>query len=128
IRYDNAQYGFGSRVKMKNTRILRRGYRHLIGRVLTTLIDIRFQLGIYDTQCGAKIFDKSTAQFVFRDPFVSSWLFDVEVFLRLRNVDPVVSGLEIPLLEWHEKKGSKLNTLTAWKIMKELFKIYSSYK
>lgn len=100
----NASYAFGSRILMENTRIRRNAWRHATGRIITTIVDLRYHLGIYDTQCGAKIFESAMAREIFRQPFHSNWLFDVEIFIRLRKKFPEARGLEIPLTEWREKK------------------------
>ena len=47
----------------------------------------------------------------FRDPFISRWVFDVEILARLvhrGNVNPHIAICEYPLMEWHDVKGSKI--------------------
>ena len=43
------------------------------------------KLPIYDSQCGCKVFRKDWVCFAFIDPFLSTWLFDVESFYILWN-------------------------------------------
>jgi hypothetical protein len=123
-----ASYAFGARIKLMNTLIVRKAWRHMTGRILATLIDFKFRMGIYDTQCGAKIFERSIAAYSFSEPFHSTWLFDVEIFLRIRKKFPDAAGIEVPLNAWGEKKGSKLNALSAGTVTNDMFKLYWHYK
>jgi dolichyl-phosphate beta-glucosyltransferase len=102
----------GSRVKRLGTNITRSLVRHYLGRVFATFASITLRLPVYDSQCGAKLFRRDAAEVAFADPFVSSWLFDVEVLARLRNhfgADGALRQiLEVPLGEWKHVDGSKL--------------------
>jgi dolichyl-phosphate beta-glucosyltransferase len=118
---------FGSRVKLLNSKIDRKWYRHIIGRIIITLINFKLKLGIYDTQCGAKILKTSLAKVAFSKPFYTSWLFDVEVFIRLNNAKLLFNAKEFPLLEWKDIEGSKLGWRTFIKIIKELYLLNKKY-
>jgi dolichyl-phosphate beta-glucosyltransferase len=106
---------FGARVKLLGRAIERHTWRHYFGRVFATVVSTMLELPIYDTQCGAKIF-RSTAGLgnVLRDPFVSPWLFDVEILARFRKEAARDSRAladmiyELPLAAWHDVAGSKL--------------------
>jgi dolichyl-phosphate beta-glucosyltransferase len=116
-----ATYIFGSRIKKLNSGINRKPVRHLIGRSIATIVDFRFKLGIYDTQCGAKIFLSNVVVAAFNKPFYCNWLFDVEIFLRLKQHNILKSGIEMPLTGWRDIGGSKLSYKSFPKICKELF-------
>jgi len=118
---------FGSRVLLLNSQIDRKWQRHVIGRVIITLINLKFKIGVYDTQCGAKIFSGDTIEVAFRDPFYTSWLFDVEVFLRLKRKGMLSNGVEFPLRSWRDVEGSKLSWKTSFKILRELYLLIKSY-
>lgn len=122
-----ATFIFGSRVLLMNYDIKRKWYRHIIGRIIVTLINYKFNLGIYDTQCGAKIFSKDLAVKAFEKPFHTSWLFDVEVFIRLKKQDLLVGGNELPLREWRDVEGSKLSWKHGVKILGELNQLFKHY-
>jgi glycosyltransferase involved in cell wall biosynthesis len=117
------QFLFGSRIKLLNSKINRKWYRHIIGRVIVTIIDFRTRLRIYDTQCGAKFFHASLIPIGFSERFLTSWLFDVEVFVRLRKAAKLNSGLEYPLDSWNDVAGSKLSLWSGFKIAKEIYLI-----
>jgi len=107
---------FGARVNLLGRSIRRKLTRHYIGRIFATVVASTLQLPIYDTQCGAKVFrvTEDLAE-LFRDPFLSKWVFDVEIIARSiasrRGTDrPQVREIiyEVPLMSWHDVGGSKL--------------------
>ena len=82
-------------------------------------------LSAYDTQCGAKIFKLDAVTKAFAQPFVSRWIFDVEILLRLGRHRVV----EHPLSVWCDVRGSKLNIpATAFRIIKDLWIIRGRYR
>ncbi|MEE9407538.1 MAG: hypothetical protein V3V28_05630 [Polaribacter sp.] len=102
------EYIFGSRILTLNNKIERKTYRHLIGRCIITFINFFFKLGVYDTQCGAKIFNKVILQTAISKPFATNWLFDIEIFIRLSKTQLLNSGIEYPLNKWKDINGSKI--------------------
>jgi glycosyltransferase involved in cell wall biosynthesis len=102
----------GSRLKRLSADIDRNGVRHLLGRVFATLASLTLDLPVYDSQCGAKLFRSTTISWLFGEPFVSTWCFDVEILARmsgrLGTVRTQQAVVEVPLIEWHEVAGSKL--------------------
>lgn len=123
----DTQIIIASRIKKANSIIKRSYFRHLVGRIIATVIDIRFQLGIYDTQCGTKIFTTKLVETVFEKPFLTSWFFDVEIFLRLRKQNPQLQLLEEPLFIWKDNGKSKLSMLSCFKVCKELLILIKNY-
>lgn len=114
------RFVMGSRVKLLNYNIHRKTHRHIIGRIIITLANTKLKLGIYDTQCGAKIFPAGIATEAFSEPFQTSWLFDMEIFLKLKKKGLLQYGSEFPLLEWKDVDGSKLSWKSGIKILKEM--------
>jgi len=125
---NNLDYIFGSRVRMQGHTIKRNAFRHAAGRLVTTLIDRRFRLGIYDTQCGAKWFSSACCSVLFREPFKTRWLFDVELFLRIRQLLPEAKGFEYPLKNWENEKGSKISVLSSGRIWNEIRLLKKHYR
>jgi len=121
-------YGFGSRIKMLNTNIQRNFFRHIIGRSITTILDLFLKLGIYDTQCGAKIFTCRLAGEIFKEEFITRWLFDTEIFIRIKHSEPPVKGFESPLKTWIARRGSKIGILHYPRIMKDIFTLIWKYR
>ena len=117
----------GSRVLLLNSGIKRKYHRHIIGRAIITLINLKFKLGIYDTQCGSKLFSKDIIPKAFNKPFYTSWLFDVEIFIRLQKQNLLIHGIEIPIYNWKDVEGSKLVWKTGFKILKELYLLNKKY-
>lgn len=122
-----AGFVLGSRVLLLNSGIKRKLHRHIIGRAIITIINLRFKLGIYDTQCGAKLFSANILSKAFNKPFKTSWLFDVEIFIRLKKLDLLKQGREIPIYNWTDVDGSKLGWKTGFKILKELYLLMKNY-
>lgn len=118
----------GSRVKRLGSKITRTPKRHYLGRIFATVASLVLGIKVYDSQCGAKIFEKNTAGVLFSVPFVSKWLFDLELIYRFKNLDPVNFDnniLEAPLRSWTEKKGSKIELRDLVRVPLELYKIRS---
>jgi len=127
VREKHAAFIFGSRIKTLNSGIRRKPFRHLAGRTISTIIDLHFKLGIYDTQCGAKIFSCDVLDAAFGAPFYCSWLFDVEIFIRLKAKGLLDGGIEHPLCGWKDVEGSKLSLKTLPKILGELVTLARKY-
>ena len=128
----NVQMIFGSRFSRIGSAIERRFIRHIMGRVFATFADLILDLSVYDTQCGAKLFSKEIAQEVFSKTFISRWIFDVEIFARIKRKWGKKKTLEIlyelPLNSWKEIGKSKITIKSMIKIPWELGKIYLQYK
>jgi glycosyltransferase involved in cell wall biosynthesis len=126
------EYAFGSRIAILGYRIERKLYRHLIGRIIATFISGILHLMVYDTQCGAKLFTQSLAARVFEKPFITRWLFDVEILARIigiygrDRVEEVV--VEVPVESWIDKGGSKISWTYGFRVLYDLMRIRNHYK
>lgn len=125
----------GSRVKLLGRNIERRRSRHYLGRVFATAVSTVLGLEVYDTQCGAKLFRATPfISALFRQPFLSRWIFDVEILARLIKArrgtelpQPKQIIYEFPLTEWRDVPGSKLGYRDFMRAAWELAWIYNSY-
>jgi len=103
----------GARVRLLGRHIERRAIRHYCGRLFGTAVSLLLGVGVYDTQCGAKVF-RSTAPVrrVFDAPFRTRWLVDVEMLSRYLAELGTQAGesriYELPLKQWTEIPGSHL--------------------
>ena len=43
------------------------------------------KISVYDTQCGCKVMNYNLIPDLFEEKFISKWLFDVELFFRLKR-------------------------------------------
>lgn len=120
---------FGSRILRIGANIHRFHTRHYLGRVMATLVSIYLNIPIYDSQCGAKFFEPSIAKELFKTPFVSRWLFDVEIFKRIILSGNVIDECcyELPLHTWIEKGGSKISLWDFIKLPVEFMRIFKYY-
>ena len=116
----------GSRIYKLGSDINRGVLRHYFGRTFITVIDTLFRIGCYDTQCGAKLFRAEIVPALFEAPFISRWIFDVELLLRLRGLG--VSMIEYPVKRWRDVEGSKLVLRrTALRVIADIWRIYGKY-
>lgn len=113
---DETSLVIGSRVKLLGRHIERNPLRHYVGRIFATCASLLLGIGVYDTQCGAKIFKNSTLlKKVFGKPFKVNWTFDVEMLARLSLLQDTTPSkisaywYEYPLEKWVDVKGSKIS-------------------
>ena len=131
---DELDWVLGSRVRLLGRRIDRKFHRHYLGRAMATVFSAWLHLPVYDTQCGAKMFRVSDElRAIFAEPFVTGWLFDVELLARLiRSRGDIAevrrSVMECPLPRWIDVKGSKLGVRSVGPVLRDLFRLRLSYR
>lgn len=125
----------GARVQLLGREIMRSKIRHYLGRVFATFVSLTLNMQIYDTQCGAKLI-RATPELasIIEDPFVSNWIFDVELLARLIALrygtdlpKPEALIYEYPLMEWRHIPGSKLRPRHYAEAPLDLFRIRRKY-
>lgn len=130
IRYAEMFYGnvdsiWGSRIYRLGSKIRRSAKRHYLGRIFATVVSVLLDVKSYDSQCGAKLFRSSVAKKAFKDPFISNWVFDIEILLRLKDHNII----EYPVKKWMDVPGSKVKISSdAFKVLKDLRRLYLYYK
>lgn len=126
----------GSRVRMLGRVVDRKALRHYLGRVIATAVAYTLDASTYDTQCGAKLFRLTDrVRRVFAQPFLTRWLFDVEILARFAR-DSRLGGLpgldeivyELPLHQWCDVPGSKVHPMDFVRALYQLVRIRSVYQ
>ena len=83
-----------------------------------------------DTQCGCKLFKRDIVELCFNEKFISDWLFDIEIFLRLKNKldNPRMCINEVPLENIVNSGSSRFHFRKNLKIGKQLYDIKKHYQ
>lgn len=91
---------------------------------------IGFRPVIKDTQCGCKMLKADLVDVCFGHKFVSQWLFDIEIFLRLKRHRYNARNLivEVPLKISKNALKSTSKVLSGHKILYQLYLIKQHYK
>ena len=131
-RHPTLQVVSGIRVLRLGATIQRSAVRHVFSRLFVTAASVLLNLLAYDTQCGAKLFRGGVVQPLFAEPFVSPWLFDIELYLRFRRLYSD-TGLatrvyEHPLTEWKAVGHSRLGQWDFVRAPLQLWRIFRHYR
>ncbi|WP_051907712.1 response regulator [Flavimarina sp. Hel_I_48] len=121
----------GSRISRMGANITKESARKVISMTINFIIVSILGMPFKDTQCGAKIMRKELIPIAFDKPFITKWLFDVEIFMRMKNHFGKQKAQEIiceqPLKRWIHADGSKLSMRDSMQIGFQLFKIHAEY-
>ena len=121
----------GSRISRMGADITKESARKIISMTINLIIQKILGMPFKDTQCGAKIMDREIVSNMFNKKFITRWLFDVEIFMRMRkfygkeNVQQLIC--EQPLKRWIHADGSKLSMKDSVKIVGQLAQIAMHY-
>ena len=128
---DNDGMVIGSRTRVNTANIQRTAFRSASSNVFNKAIQWIIGLKINDTQCGAKVFTRKTANTLFQNAFISKWLFDIELLMRMRNKfgkrSMVKKFKEVKLSKWTEVEGSKITLKDAIQFPVQLIRIALNY-
>lgn len=121
----------GSRITRMGANISKGAARQLISWVINFIIRNILSMNFKDTQCGAKIFHRDIIKIAFQKKFITKWLFDVEIFLRVKKHFKLEKAkkmmCEKPLKRWIHADGSKLSMKDSLRIIGQLAQIYWKY-
>ncbi|WP_400072738.1 response regulator [Zobellia russellii] len=122
----------GSRISRMGANITKESARKIISMTINMIIQTILGMPFKDTQCGAKIMDREIASTMFNKKFITKWLFDVEIFMRMRKHYGKEEAKRViceqPLKRWIHADGSKLSMKDSVKIVGQLAKIAVSYR
>ena len=132
IETSNFKIVSGSRMARMGANITKESARKVISMSINYIIRKILAMDFNDTQCGAKIFRKEVIQIAFGKKFVTQWIFDVEIFMRMRKFYSLKKAksmlCEQPLKRWIHADGSKLSMKDSFKIMGQLAQIAWVYR
>ncbi len=121
---------YGSRGKGEG-QIERNVLRKLFSQIVKLFIYMILGLPIEDTQCGAKVFKRDIIPLAYDKKFLTRWLFDVEIFLRMKKhfggKEIMNKMYEQPLERWIHMDDSKLEMKDAIQIPLMLLNIWYAY-
>jgi len=130
-RYSTIQIVVGARLPLLGHAVERNAKRGFLGKCFAAAASLTLGIRLQDTQCGAKMFRRSSVlAAVLHRPFLSRWIFDVEMLARWRQLTPHGAGrldeclYERPLDNWTEIQGSRLKASDFLKAPLELWGIY----
>lgn len=105
-----ADIAIGSRAKPDEQRVVNAlAYRKYVGNTFNMIVQSLLLPGIFDTQCGFKLFKREVCQDIFSVACQDGFAFDVEILYIARRRGYKVE--EVPI-NWSNVDGSKVNVLT----------------
>jgi len=104
-----ADVAIGSRNKPNSGTVIKAlAYRTLMGNTFNRIVQALLLPGIYDSQCGFKLFKRQCAQDVFAVSTVTGYAFDVEILFIAKMRGYKISEVAV---NWHNVPGSKVNVV-----------------
>lgn len=106
---DGSDLSIGSRAKPDPERTVKAlVHRKYIGNTFNLIVQSLLLPGIYDTQCGFKMFRREVAQDLFSVSRQNGYAFDVEILYIAKRRGYKISEVAI---DWSNVEGSKVNVL-----------------
>jgi CheY-like chemotaxis protein len=132
IKDSNFKIVSGSRITRMGADIEKESARAIISKTINFIIRKTLGMDFKDTQCGAKIMTKDVVEDTFQTKFLTKWLFDVEIFMRMRQKYGLETAktllCEKPLDRWVHMDGSKLSFKDSFKILGQIGQIAMHYR
>ena len=106
---DGADLAIGSRAKPDDSRTVEAlTHRKFVGNTFNFIVQSLLLPGVFDTQCGFKLFKRTVARDVFSVNRIDGFGFDVEVLYIARSRGYKIAEVAI---NWANMEGSKVNVL-----------------
>jgi dolichyl-phosphate beta-glucosyltransferase len=118
-KLDSYDVVVGTRSSPKS-RVVQPPLRKMVGMTFNTYVNILFAVNVKDTLCGFKGFKREAALYLFRKLISGRWIFDVELFYRIRKQR--YSLYQMPIF-WVHKEGSRFKLFDPLKMALELLKL-----
>ncbi|MFH1321453.1 MAG: dolichyl-phosphate beta-glucosyltransferase [Bacteroidota bacterium] len=106
---------YSKRAKVKQPTL-----RHITGTLFNLYVNLLFHINIYDNLCGFKGFRKRVVNTLFQNLISKRWIFDVELFYKIRKNK--YSLYEMPI-KWEYKENTKMSVLDPFKMLFQLIKL-----
>ncbi|MFL9844632.1 glycosyltransferase [Flavobacterium rhizosphaerae] len=122
----------GSRIQRMGANIAKESARQIISKAINLIIRKTLGMQFRDTQCGAKVVTREMVEPLFSRKFLTKWLFDVEVYMRMKKIygseEAKKKLCELPLKRWVHADGSKLSFKDSFKILGQIGQIAFHYR
>lgn len=128
-RLSSLKLTYASRARLLSVSFNQNIFRKVTSVLAKYITPRLYSIPVDDTQCGAKIIDYNIIRNLFDRPFLSRWLFDIELFIRYKNRFDLRGVKAFYLENWVYRSQSKLKT---WEILFyipiDLMKIILNYR
>jgi len=132
IEKSNYKIVSGSRVNRANMNKFNVSKNQMIDFSINVFIQTILGIPLKDPKCGAKIMNREIAETLFAKKFITKWLFDVELLMRIRKFYGKTAAksmiCEQPLKRWVHADNLKLSTKDSIKILGQLFQVVYGYR
>lgn len=95
-------------------------YRVIVGKSINIIIQLVAVFGIWDTQCGFKLFTEFAAKNIFGKTLINRWGFDIEALALGRKLEYKIK--EVPIV-WENDSESRVSFTGGLYLLVELLKI-----
>jgi dolichyl-phosphate beta-glucosyltransferase len=111
---------FGSR-NLPNSNVKKKNYRKFLGNIFKFFVSVFFDIKLFDTQCGFKLYKTTWAKKIFKKIITNGYMHDLEICVIAHKLNLTI--IELPV-KWKHIDGSKINLFTDFfKIILGLLKI-----
>jgi hypothetical protein len=117
---------FGIRSDINKTNITRTAVRKAMGNAFRVYLHQVLKFHIADSQCGAKVFAAEIVPVLYREPFETHWLMDIELMIRYCDHFGISRGdihehlLQIPVSRFQDRAHSKFTARELIRTLREL--------
>jgi glycosyltransferase involved in cell wall biosynthesis len=128
LNEEKPQALFGVRRKEDGNEVITNRFREFQGTIFNFLAKTLIGTNLKDPQCGTKFFlNTSALQYAISSAFMNSWLFDLEIYLRMKKRMPSLIVEEIVLNSWQHQPSSKVKILDPFRMLLTLVSLRRVY-